>query len=301
MRAAFAVGLGVAVALSAMSATGVSGQEVRFDTEELLPDLFLVRGDPGGNVLVKVGNAGVVMVDAQSAGAADSLLRAIRAFTAEPLALVINTHYHEDHIGGNGTLRAQGAVTMANANVRRRAVVDTTIDELGWHREAALSHNLPMVDIAAGDVVRIAEGDVLLLAFGPAHTDGDLAVFFRDANVIHTGDIVEVDAYPFIDWWGGGSLDGTIVAVDTLLARGDAGTRFVPGHGRVVNASYLRDYRSMLLHVRDAILAAIQSGSDIQQTMDLGITAPWDDARGGAGAGRRFVGILHMGLSQGMR
>ncbi len=301
MRLALTVGQVVVAALVAVPAMGVSGQEVHFVTEELLPDLYLVRGDPGGNVVVKIGNDGLVVVDAQSANVADSLVNAIRAFTAEPLALVINTHYHEDHIGGNGVLRDQGAVTFAHANVRRRAVVDTTIDELGWHREAALPRNIPQVDIAAGDVIRIAEGDVLLLAFGQAHTDGDLAVFFRDANVIHTGDLVEVDAYPFIDWWGGGSLDGTIAAVDTLLARGNAQTRFVPGHGRVVDASYLQDYRSMLHHVRDAVLSAIESGSDVQQTMDLGITSEWDDLRGGARAGRRFVGMLYLGLSQDMR
>jgi Zn-dependent hydrolases, including glyoxylases len=98
-----------------------------------------------------------------------------------------------------------------------------------------------------------------------AHTSGDAVIWFRDANVIHTGDIVELGAPPFLDWWGGGTLDGMIRGVDLVLAHADDKTRIVPGHGWVTNRSEVATYRKMLVTMRERTLAAIGAGQSVEQ------------------------------------
>jgi cyclase len=289
----------VVVSLAPAVPHNASGQGVTFSVEQLSDRLYLIRGHPGGNVLVWNHENGALLVDAQSASVADSLERVLRGIGVDTVRIIVNTHYHEDHIGGNAEI-GRGAVIVAHRNVRLRAVVDTTIDELGWHREPAAPDDLPSLELHGDATYRLGDATAEFILLDPAHTDGDLAVVFPEENVIHTGDVVEVGAYPFIDWWGGGSLDGTIDAVQALLQVGTASTRYVPGHGSVVDGDYLRRYRAMLAEVRDGVSAAIARGEGLEATMDLGLTAVWDDERGGTRAGRRFVGVVFLGLSAGM-
>lgn len=209
--------------------TVISAQEPTVETEPLGEGMWLLRGGPGGNILVLDRAEGIVLVDAQSASVTEQVADAIARISTRPVRWVFSSHYHEDHIAGNVRFQAVGATIFGHANLARRASVDTVIDELEWHREVADPLALPQVSIAADTVVALSGVSLDVLAFENAHTDGDLAFFFSSFNVLHTGDIVEVDTYPFIDWWGGGSLDGTIQAVGTLIALTDAQTRVVPG------------------------------------------------------------------------
>jgi glyoxylase-like metal-dependent hydrolase (beta-lactamase superfamily II) len=260
------------------------------------PGVWIVPGPPGGTVLAVQGSGAALLVDAQSAEAAPAVARALSAVQLAPVTTLVHTHYHEDHIAGTSLL-GQGGDVIAHVQVPVLAAVDTTIEELGWHREPAAGDDLPTVLVSSDTVVDVGGRAVELLVFPRAHSAGDLGVRVPDLNLIHTGDIVEMDAFPFVDWWAGGTLEGTVEAVERLVALGDAATRYVPGHGRVVGRDDLVAYREMLVEVAAAVRQAIADGLMVQETMDLGLAASWDADRGGTRAGRRFVGILYLGLA----
>jgi len=252
-------------------------------------------------VLVAETATGLVLIDAQGADVGDSLVAVVQSLSTMGPELVINTHYHEDHIAGNSVFREMGAETVAHNNVLVRASVDTTIDELQWHREPAEPNDLPMWTITNDTTVTVGGVRIDLLTFPAAHTDGDLAIYLPAQGILHTGDVLEVDAFPFVDWWGGGSLTGTIAAIDRLLALVDDETVIVPGHGHVVDRAHMAQYRAMLAEVGDGVREAIARGDDVETTMSLGLANDFADGRGGESAARRFVGILYLGMSAGQR
>src|SRR5438445_2637959 len=94
---------------------------------------------------------------------------------------------------------------------------------------------------------------LLLVNYGPAHTDGDTVVYIEPANVTVVGDIFSNHFYPIIDLSSGGSIDGMIRAVDRILAQTDAQTRIVPGHGSLATRADLLEYRVMLVQVRQRV------------------------------------------------
>lgn len=282
------------VLLAALAALPLAAQDapVWRDTT-LAPGVRAIIGPPDGTVLVIETADGLVLVDAGPA----ARVEALAARLAAPVRLVINTHYHEDHTGGNARFRAAGAAVLAHANLPVEAMRDTTIAALEWDRDPLPAAAMPTL-LVRGDTTLVVGGvSIVVLHVPAAHTSGDLAVWLPGANVVHTGDVVEQDAWPFIDWWGGGSLLGTQRAVARLLAVTNAETAWVPGHGHVSTRSEVEAYLAMLEQVGAGVREALAGGRTIEETMNAGLTAPWDAERGSR-AGRRFVGILYLGLAR---
>ncbi|HEY7683675.1 MAG TPA: MBL fold metallo-hydrolase [Gemmatimonadales bacterium] len=266
--------------------------------ESLTPRIYLISGFANGNLLALVGDSGVLLVDGQSAKRVALADSALRTVTSLPVRVVINTHYHADHIEGNPWWRARGATIIAHQNLPREAVKDTTITELDWHRTPAAPEALP--DRTFVDSLKLDfEGQPVVLLHPPAaHTGGDAMVWFPRANVIHTGDLLERGAPPFLDWWGGGTLDGMIAGIDRVLALADDRTLIVPGHGDPTNREGVLPYRAMLAAARDRIGARVRSG----ETPDAIVAAhPLADFTAMLGPQRwvdRFVGIVALGMQR---
>lgn len=260
--------------------------------------LTLLASPPDGNILVVRGRASALVVDALSPEHAERADSAIRAAAGGAPRRVVNTHYHFDHIGANPRLAGAGASTIAHPAVRTLAARDTTIPELNWDLDPAEPAALPRATVADSARYDLG-GEVAHVVHMPAaHTGGDLVVRLERANVIHAGDIVEFGAYPFVDWWAGGSFDGLVAAVDRILAMAGEDTRIVPGHGRLLSRADLVAYRDMLRSVGGRVRQAIAAGESVETLVNRNITASWDGEHGGARQGQRFVRLLHHELRQ---
>lgn len=275
-----------------------SAQEgIRVDT--LGSGVFMFQGYANGNVLAVERDGALLLVDAQSGARVPELVRVLRSVTLAPVRQVVFTHYHEDHTGGMPAWRAEGGGAVAHRAVPGQMRKDTVIVEMGdWHREPAPPDAMPDRTFRDSLTLRHGDLDVRLLHPGPAHTDGDAIVWIPALNLIHSGDLIEPGAAPFIDWWAGGSLDGMIAAADRIIALADSATRIVPGHGPVLRRLDVVRHRVMLTVLGDRVRRALAAG---QERAAFEATAPareFEHLLGGSAGAGRLIRLLWFGLSR---
>ena len=272
---------------------------MQITTTPIRPGIWVLSGFANGNILVHDDGTDVLLVDAQSerrVGLADSSLRAL---TARPVTTVVTTHYHDDHIGGNPHWKAQGARLVAQCNVAVQARKDTTITEWrDWHRTPAASDAMPTQCFT--DSLTIArKGEQVVLRHVPtAHTDGDLIIWLPAANVLHMGDVLELGAPPFIDYWTGGTWAGMLAAVDTGLAIANDQTIIVPGHGPATDRAGMLAYRAMLQDVGMKVRDAVQRGESMSAIVAARPAAGYEESFGSQSRTDQFVQLLVVGFAR---
>mgnify|MGYP002150421943 CR=1 FL=1 len=283
-----------------------SGSPATMEVRQLRSSVFVISGFENGNVLVLASDTALLLVDAQSerrVAALDSVLRTslgerglVGART--PVRLVIDTHYHADHTEGNAWFRARGAQVLAHREAIAAATKDTTIAEWdNWHRTPLPAAAMPTRAVDDSLALTFGAERVILLHAPRAHTAGDLMVWLPGANVLHIGDILEVGAPPFIDWWSGGSLRGMLAAIDRVLAIVNDDTAIVPGHGAVSTRRQLQDYRAMLTTVDGRVAALVARGATLEQVLAERPAREWEGAMGGERRAGHFVRLLFHGAT----
>jgi len=236
--------------------------DVKIETTDLGGGVYMLTG-AGGNLGLCIGGDGVFLVDDQYAPLSEKIMAAIGELSAEPVKFVFNTHWHGDHTGGNENFGETGSLLVAHANVRQRLATDQFTEF--WDRTTPASPDGALPVVTFTDSVSFFFNDEEIVAFHvpAAHTDGDGMVHFTKANIIHAGDVVFFGLYPYIDVSAGGSIDGLIAGVQTLISQCDADTKVIPGHGPLVQKKDLVVYLAMLEDIRSAVFQAMEAGEDL--------------------------------------
>jgi glyoxylase-like metal-dependent hydrolase (beta-lactamase superfamily II) len=272
-RAAIKAAVLVTAFAAAVFSVEVASAQPRIDfsqVEQKATDLghrtFWIEG-AGGNTTVAVGTDGIIMVDGQFAPLHAKLKAAIAKLSDKPIKYLINTHYHGDHTGGNEPFAKEGVTVVAHANVKKRLSEGTANGLTGNRTPPAPQTAWPARTYNNWTNIRVGGRTARLAHPAPAHTDGDTYVYFKDANVLATGDTVTFGRYPNIDFAVGGGIDGMIAAVDTYLKLADDNTKIVPGHGPVSNKARLAEYRAMLATARERVAKLIADGKSEQEAV----------------------------------
>jgi glyoxylase-like metal-dependent hydrolase (beta-lactamase superfamily II) len=230
----------------------------------------------GGNIGVLTGPDGKVLVDAGITASRSRILESLADLSRDPIRHVINTHWHFDHADGNEWLHKEGVAIIAHENTRRHLAMATRVEEWNFNFPPAPAGAIPTEVFSTNKTLKVNGATLELKYYGPSHTDGDISVTFTDADVLHTGDTYWNGFYPFIDYSTGGSLDGTIRATEANLAAVTDRTIVIPGHGPVSNKAQLRDYRDMLVAVREKVAGLKKQGRSLDEIVTANPTADFD-------------------------
>ncbi len=261
-------------------------------------NIYMIVG-AGGNIALQKGKDGVLVVDTGLANMSDKVLAAIKSISDGPIRYIINTHYHPDHTGGNEKIRLAGS-TIAGANVAGDlkdagvgAAILSHINVLNrmsaptGQQAAAPDGAWPTSTFLSDQKKLYFNGEGVDILHQPnAHTDGDSIVFFRRDDVIVTGDIFTTTAYPIIDLAGGGSIQGTIDALQKIVDLiipvygQDGGTLVIPGHGRLCDFGDVLNFREMTIIIRDRIQDMIKKGMTLEQVKAARPTQDYDPLYG---------------------
>jgi cyclase len=271
---------------------------VQIRTVNVADGVYMLMG-AGGNIGVSAGANGIMLIDDQFAPLSDKIRTALTAINPGPIRFLLNTHWHGDHTGGNENFAKGGVVIVAHENVRHRMSVEQFIAAFGSKVPPSPETALPIVTFTDAVTFYLNGDSISALHVAPAHTDGDVVIYFRRANVVHMGDTYFNGRYPFIDLSSGGSVDGMVAAVDRVLAMTDHSTKYIPGHGELSGRAELGAYRDMLATVRDRIRKLARQGRTLAQVKAAKPSAEFDAAWGtGFINPDRFIEILYTDLSK---
>jgi len=265
-----------------------------FVTEKMAPNLYVLHGseglDPahpeasGGRVAVLFGADGVLMVDTGNPPVAEKTLQTIRSFTNAPIKIVVNSHIHPDHTGGNEFFAKQGALIFAQDNLRQEMLHPPA------RANAAPAPGTPGVpnityQYSAPGVPAVTiqmDGETVdFIPMMPSHTAGDTIVRFHNANTIYIEDFYRNFGYPFADQANGGSIHGMLEAIDLIDKIAGPDTTLIPGHGTLVKKNDLQGYRAMLVDILAKVRKLRDEGKSLDEVLAANLTAPYDATTAG--------------------
>jgi len=234
----------------------------------------------GGNITVLTGKDGKLLVDAGIGVSRPRVEAALKSISAAPLKYVINTHYHWDHTDGNPWVHEDGATIVATAGTVKRVSTTTRVDDWDYTFKPMAKGGIPTEIVTANKTYHFDGQTVEVRLLDPSHTDTDLYVVFKEANVASLGDLFWNGVYPFIDNENGGGIDGMIKADDAILAQLDDKVVIVPGHGPVGTRKDLQAFRDMLAGIRDNVAALKKQGKSRDEVIAAKPTAKYDAVYG---------------------
>jgi glyoxylase-like metal-dependent hydrolase (beta-lactamase superfamily II) len=266
--------------------------------------VWLVVAD-GYNVAVQVGAEGVLVVNPGPEGVVGEVLAEIRKLAGDKrIRVLVNTNDDVVHSGGNAkigagpTPKAQRAATIAHERSALRMAAAHLPDA-----------DLPTDTFYRGTRELYFNDEPIEVIYVPSATsDGDVLVFFRKSDVVVAGDVIQDLTYPVVRLQAGGTLNGTIAALNRILGitiaswRAEGGTLVIPNRGRVYDEGDVAEYRDVVTIVRDRVRDAIRKGQSLAQIKAARIARDYDD-RYGASAGpaspQAFIETAYRSLSGG--
>lgn len=220
----------------------------------------------GGNIGVSAGTDGLLLVDDQYAPLAEKITKTLSELHEHSPRFIINTHYHGDHTGSNAFFAENhAAIIFAHENVRVRLASGTDVDKA----------SLPVVTYQDGVKFHLNDDTVHVFHLPGGHTDGDSAVWFEQADVLHTGDLFFNKLFPYIDLGAGGSVQGYIDSVEILLSKISDDTRIIPGHGELANRADLRKFVDMIKATYAFVQAKKAAGMSEEALIKAGLDDKW--------------------------
>ncbi len=272
--------IGSMLAASNFSSAQVGFADAELSIEHVAGNVYMVqRPGGGGNIGAFVGPDGVLLVDSLFAPMTGQLVDVVGEVTDREIRFLINTHIHGDHVGGNANLAEMGVVIFAHENTRVKFL------EQSSHFPRGGGSFAPQQPVAARPVVTFNDAisfhlngeEVRAFLAPPSHTDGDTFVYFPESDVLHLGDVFRTTSYPIIDKFNGGTLRGTIAALDMAIDMAGPDTKVIPGHGlAVVGRAEMVEFRDMILDIRDRVYDMIRQGMHLDAIMAAQPTSAYD-------------------------
>ena len=265
--------------------------DVVIKVQKVAGNVYMLEGK-GGNIGVSVGEDGIVLVDDQFAPLAPKIHEALKGITDKPIKVVLNTHWHGDHTGGNADFGALAPI-VAHENVRSRLQQGSPAFELGGHpvpaRPPAEKVALPVITFQDRVSVHYNGEEIKAIHLGLGHTDGDAIIHFTKSGVVHMGDDFVTYGWPFVDAASGGSIRGLIAVLEKVTTDLPPDTKVIPGHGQISTMEDVKKLHATLSDVFKTIEGLVKKKKTLEQVKEAKVVAKYESLGKGMISGDAFV------------
>lgn len=237
-----------------------------------------VGGFAGGNIGVSVGEDGMLIVDDQLEQMSSKIEKALTEFDSGDLKFVLNTHWHGDHTGSNKHL-SENATIIAHDNVRKR-LMSPQHNHFG-RSPAQPKAAWPVITFDESLTIYFNNEEIQFIHLPNGHTDGDGVVFFKQSNVVHMGDHLFTDLFPFVDLNSGGNVLGFTENIAKVIKLLPQDVIVIPGHGKITDLDGLKSYHQMLVETTQFVKNEADQGEELEDIQLEGLPEKWEPWGGG--------------------
>ena len=264
-------------------------QDITVKVTKVSGNVYMLQGR-GGNIGAITGGDGILIIDDDYKAVSEKLRDALKGLGSPTPRYIINTHWHGDHTEGNAFF-GKTATIVAHANVRKRLLDPPVI--FGEVTAPYVSHALPVVTYTESMSLHLNGEDIKIVHYPNGHTDGDSVVFFKNANVVHLGDDLFVGAFPFVDLDSGGSVQGLIANVRSLIATLPKDAKLIPGHGPLATLDDLKTFEQVLTETSKIVEDQMKAGKTLDEIKKAGLPEKYSSYGTGFVKTDFWIEILH--------
>jgi glyoxylase-like metal-dependent hydrolase (beta-lactamase superfamily II) len=224
----------------------------QLEKTQLVPNVTVVSGG-GGNSGIIVGEKAVLVVDTKTVKNSEGLYTIVKEIAGTKPIIVVNTHYHQDHVGGNHFYKGSKIYTGSYPKDFLQANIDTA--------------NWPTNFVSDSLLIDLGDENVLLYQVGRAHTTNDLVVYLPKHRILFSGDLIFNKINPVVMEKSGANISQWIAVLDRLLDNWSSGT-VVPGHGPVGDKAIVAAMHDYFTDMTAAAMDTSKQNSVVEKYQD---------------------------------
>jgi len=255
----------------------LSAQQALGGVRRLTEQMAVVDGG-GSNVLAFSTGEGVVLVDGGAPKSFDTIMASLGANAK--VNTLFNTHHHVDQTGNNESF-SKATKIIAHKRTLEWMSADHWIQADDRFEKARPKGARPTETFLTTGSLKTG-GEQIDFGYLPlAHTNGDIYVHFRNANVLAVGDVASPLRDPALDYLTGAWIGGRVDAMDILLSLANEQTRIVPAYGPVLSKAEFKAERDMMEEVRKRLFDQVREGDGPKDMLERGVlkglARSWND------------------------
>lgn len=245
--------------------------------EKLTDSVALISG-AGANVIAVLAPDGVVLVDGGLAERSTALEQTLRTLVAErPVKVLFNTHWHPEQTGFNAAAAKAGAKIVAHEFTRQYLGMDVRLEWANRTVQPLPKTAQPTQTFRTKGKLDFGGETIEYGHLGQAHTDGDIFLFLRNANILAVGDVISIGKYPILDYASNGWIRGVATATRTLIEMSDRQTRVIASQGAMTDRVYMEKQHEMLTTIADRMIKQMRMGLSASEMLAGDVTKGYEE------------------------
>lgn len=271
------------------------GQTETFSYEQIGENLYKIEVE-NTSIVASIGADGLLLSDVGRERGAVKLRSTIKELGGDKVKIVINTHWHNDHTGGNKVFGHE-ALIIAHKNVRNALSKDKYLEFWDEVHPAFPRYALPEITFSDCVSLHFNGEDIEIIHLPGGHTDGDAMVYFTKSKVLHAGDCIFSNGFPAIDFEMGGSVDGFANNLNTIVDIMPPDVRIVIGHGPDYTIEEVKEYESMVQSSLNLVRDAMNQGMSVKDMQQAGLLNRWEKYSNGFFSLNEWINMIYQSLA----
>ena len=246
------------------------------------------------NMLVFVEDDYLILSDCGYKDTGTQIDSVLNEISPNPVKYIINTHWHNDHTGGN--LYFLDATVIAHEDTKKLLSQDIVSEFWKSECPAFPEYALPNITFSSKLTYRFDNEEIEMVYYPGGHTQGDIVVYFKNSNIVHLGDLLFSNGFPAIDFEQGATVKQFIANLQKIIEWMPENAIIIAGHGPDMNLEQLKDYKNTISETYSIVKKQIDSNLTLEQIQKKDVLAQYYEWEHGYFTRQEWVEIIYKSL-----